>query len=251
MVYLSNPKLVLFTVVASSNSKISYTTAQNITTDENVSGPEQINVEESSVDANFVQAYNDKQFFLKQPGVVVLENPSTDPIYFESIYWCSDLTFSDMDTTDPMGYAGRCIINQDGKWAGTRGISAVYVPQTNIFEGVTFKDSDSYVYRFWDDGSTDMSILLWKTNDKGSSPSESSWSAFGHSTWMSTEEAAAMLNMTAAELTPETFGNVYADVWAETNAEDDEVTVQESSSFRNTMKPALVLSLLVMLNFFM
>jgi len=66
---------------------------------------------------------------------------------------------------------------------------------------------------------------------------------------MSTEEAAAMLNMTAAELTPETFGNVYADVWAETNAEDDEVTVQESSSFRNTMKPALILSLFVLFNF--
>ena len=147
---------------------ISYTTAQtqNLTT-ENVSGPEQINLEEGSVDTNFVQAYNDRQFFLKQPGVVVLENPSTDPIYFESIYWCSDLTFSGMDTTVPMGYAGRCIIYQDEKWAGTRGISAVYVPRTNIFEGVTFKDSDSYVYKFWDDGSKDMSILLWKTNDKG------------------------------------------------------------------------------------
>jgi len=127
MVYLSNPKLVLFTVVAS----ISYTSAQNVTT-ENVSGPEQIN-EESTFDTNFIQAYDDKQFFLKQPGVVVLENPSTDPIYFESIYWCSDLTFSNMDTTAPMGYAGRCIINQDGKWAGTRGISAIYIPQTNIF----------------------------------------------------------------------------------------------------------------------
>lgn len=140
MVYLCNPKLVLLIVVAgSSNSKISYTTAtaqsQNLTTDENILSH-----------TNFVQACNDKQFFLKQPGVVVLENPSTDPIYFESIYWCSDLTFSDMDTA--AGYAGRCIINQDEKWAGTRGISAVYVPQTNIFEGVTFKDSDSYVYRF-------------------------------------------------------------------------------------------------------
>ena len=55
MVYLCNPKLVLLTVIAgSSSSMISYTTAQtqNLTT-ENVSGPEQINLEEGSVDTNF------------------------------------------------------------------------------------------------------------------------------------------------------------------------------------------------------
>ena len=73
MVYLCNPKkLVLLTVIAGSgrsSSMISYTTAQtqNLTT-ENVSDPEQINLEEGSVDTNFVQAYNDRQFFLKQPG---------------------------------------------------------------------------------------------------------------------------------------------------------------------------------------
>ncbi|KAL7528635.1 hypothetical protein ACHAWF_002633 [Thalassiosira exigua] len=133
-----------------------------------------------------------------------------------------------------MTYAGHCVwarlsgydeaiasgatisIATEGEFVKTTGISAVYVEQTNIFEGQIHENTDNWVIRYWDAGRPKMPTLLWEPHDEGDmDPVEAtgSFSSFGEASWSSAEEVAKLLNISAAELTPEAFNNKYRDVW--------------------------------------
>ena len=115
------------------------------------------------------------------------------------------------------------LLHQRGfaSWSG--GISAVYVPEKNVYEGQLYLDTDNAMFRFWDDGRKSMPLLGWEVHDEGDiSPSAatSSFSGFGESEWISAEDAAKILNMNVTELTPETFNKLYADTWIGAHEEE-------------------------------
>ena len=200
------------------NGKISSTAA-----------PPGYNVEGTSVFTNLARAYRDGQFFILRTGSWVYEKPESETVHYTKFSWCSDLTFSDLNNSSLIGYAGRCIAMilsgyADGAASGaqlppltfTQDISAVFVEHLNIFEGQYHGNTDDYVYRYWDDGRKTMPTLGWEGHDEGdmiSSAATSSWSTFGEITWMSTEEVAQLLNTSVDEYTPENFKQVYKDTW--------------------------------------
>jgi hypothetical protein len=86
-----------------------------ITTDDlygkisSTAAPPGYNIDGGSVFTNFVNAFNNKQFFFIRTGTNVYEKPATEPIRGSVIAWCSDLTFSDLSNSSLMGYAARCV----------------------------------------------------------------------------------------------------------------------------------------------
>ena len=229
------------------STKTDSSQSQGLTTDElderfagSLAAPGE-NAEGSSVATNFIRAYNEKQFFMMQSySLLLYERPFTDVVEFQLLYWCSNLHFSSMNDDNPLGFVGRCFVKllqsvDEAVAAGaqvtglskgfssTLGISSVYVPQTNVYEGQLYRDTDDFIYRFWDNGSEIMPFLYWETHDDGDlSPNAatSAHSAFGQLVWTSTEDAAKILNMTIDELTPETFGDIYAETWIKSHEKE-------------------------------
>ena len=147
-----------------------------------------------------------------------------------------------MNNDNPLGFVGRCfmkllqsvdeavaagaqVTELSKGFSSTQGISSVYVPQTNVYEGQLYRDTDDFVYRYWDNGSETMPFLYWETHDEGDlSPNAatSAHSAFGQLVWISTEDAAKILNMTTDELTPEAFNDIYAETWIKSHEKEAE-----------------------------
>ena len=231
--------------VLSSASVFSIVTAQApVTADQlefaSAAAPPGSNIEGGSVATNFLNAFNEKQFFLIKHGSFVYEKPESDTVLGSYLYWCSDLTFSDfLNSSIPMAYVGRCVglgLTRDyemakagaqlvnnvfgppGEFRATLLTSATFVDQLNLFQGQMHKNSDNYVHRYYDDGRSNMPRIIWETHDEGdASPNSatSSLSGFGEYIWTPTEEVAKLFNTTVADLnfTPETFKEVYAEVW--------------------------------------
>ena len=194
------------------------------------------NVEGGSVFTNFVNAFNDKQFFALGTGTSVHEKPGSTPMQDTAFYWCGDLKFSDFNNTSLMGYAGRCVgmmlagyadaiaagapVVYDypkGEFDLTLGISAVFVEQLNIFEGQYHLDTvTDFTVRYWDDGRRTMSGIIWEGQDEGDmAPNAAlkSESQFAEGIWMSVEEAAQLFNTSTDEFTPDKFKQVYKSTW--------------------------------------
>ena len=192
------------------------------------------NVEGGSVFTNVVNALDHEQFFFSYAGVFVVEKPESDPVRTIHLNWCSDLTFSDVNNSSLIGYAGRCVgmflagydavlasgvqtsVKYSEGFMYTLGISAVFVEQLNVFEGQFHMDTDDNTWRFWDDGRETMPLIAWEGHDEGDmSPNAAtaSWSAFAEITWKSVEEVAQLFNVSVDEFTPEKFKQVYFDTW--------------------------------------
>ena len=241
-----NSLSTLLRVFAASAATIPFVAAQNqtkmVTTDDlygnlvsTVAPAPGFNAEGGSVFTNFVDAVNDGQFFFIMSGSSVYEKPESEPVSGSVFAWCSDLTFSDFSNSSLMGYAGRCVgmsmagyaeaqasgaqlpfVISEGEWAGTLGVSAVYVEQLNVFEGQLHPNTDDRVARYWDDGRKVMPRIGWEGHDEGDmhpNAATSSLSVFGEFTWVSVEEVAQLFNTTTDEFTPKKFKQVYLDTW--------------------------------------
>mmetsp|Transcript_10332 Transcript_10332/g.20712 ORF Transcript_10332/g.20712 Transcript_10332/m.20712 type:complete len:351 (+) Transcript_10332:96-1148(+) len=251
MKLLASALSVLFVAIAAASSIIpsvgAAETQITITTDELnakvVATPTSpgYNVEGTSVFTNLVNANNDGQLFLIRNGVFVYEKPSPEPVKAGFLLWCSDLSFTGIQnnssSSSSPGYAGRCVLMWLGNtfadllaagaqvvsvsastedFTSTRGISAVFVEQLNVIEGQMHKNTDDVVFRCWDDGRPSMPFIGWEGHDEGDlSPNAatSALSTVGEFIWTSVEDVAKLLNTTADEFTPDTFKDVYADVW--------------------------------------
>ena len=186
-----------------------------------------------SVFTNYVNAVNDKQFFMIETGSNVYEKPESAPVQGTFIYWCSDLTFSDFSNSSIIGYAARCVTTRltgyaealaagaqlsysEGLFEATLGVSAVFSEQQNVFEGQYHNNVDDWVTRYWDDGRKTMPQIGWEGHDEGDThpnAATSSWSSFGEITWMTDAEVAQLLNTSVDEFTPANFGQVYEGTW--------------------------------------
>eukprot|EP00985_Skeletonema_marinoi_P018469 scaffold10312_cov141-Skeletonema_marinoi.AAC.11 len=171
-------------------------------------------------------------------ALALFEKPASPALPASPFWWCSDFTFSNFtnDINAPMGFVGRCVwtFKEGGSAvvaAGVQGfvddpserfsstlgisISTVYVDQTNVFEYEAHRNTANMVTRFWDDGRDVMPLNMWVTHDADrTAQTANALQVFGQFTWMSTEEAATFLNVTAGYLTPERFSSVYANVWS-------------------------------------
>ena len=195
------------------------------------------NVEGGSVFTNVAMAVKNKQLFFNMTGTFVFETPEADLVRASHIFWCSDLTFSDFNSSSLIGYAGRCVARMSllGKYADnlasgatlafplqqtgfmfTAGISAVFVEQLNVFEGQYHVDTDDNTWRFWDDGRKTMPTIAWEGHDEGDmnpNAATSSFSVFGGIDWMSADDVAQFFNTSVDQFTPEKFKQVYKDMW--------------------------------------
>jgi hypothetical protein len=158
------------------------------------------------------------------------------------LWWCSDLTFSGLSNKSLIGYAARCVemwlagyadhmasgaqstyVYSEGKFGGTRSISAVYSEQQNVFQGQRHPNTDNWVFRYWDHGRKTMPTIGWKGHDEGDmrpNAATASMSGFGETTWMSVEEVAQLLNTSVDEFNPEKFKQVYKDTWIQDHTKE-------------------------------
>lgn len=100
--------------------------------------------------------------------------------------------------------------------ATTTALSAVYVPQTNVFEGQHHQTTDNWITRFWDDGQDTMAILIWEVHDEGDTHPDaatSSISGAGKYSWISVDVAALLLGNNSSDFTPDAFEDIYKEVW--------------------------------------
>ena len=67
------------------------------------------NAEGGSVFTNFADTYNNGQLFVIVTGSALFEKPESKPAQYTAFNWCSDLTFSDLNNSSLIGYAGRCV----------------------------------------------------------------------------------------------------------------------------------------------
>ena len=155
--------------------------------------PPGYNLKGGYVMTNFLNAFNNKQFFIHDLGKFIFEMPFiSEAVPNDFVFWCSNLAFSDFqNNSSHIGFVGRCIIaillvsNQGlfethahdvGGWKnryentfdfhGTTGVSCVYVEQTNIFECEFHDNSLSWQARFWDDGQENMSEVGWEAHSE-------------------------------------------------------------------------------------
>jgi hypothetical protein len=85
-------------------------------------------------------------------------------------------------------------------------ISAIFVPTFGIFEGQYHATHDDHVYRFWDDGSSTLPVIVWEGHAEGDAhpnADTSAWSSTGKFTKITAEAAANDLGMDESNLTPE------------------------------------------------
>ncbi|KAL7548252.1 hypothetical protein ACHAWF_011546 [Thalassiosira exigua] len=193
------------------------------------------NLEGTSIFRNFIRAFEDGQFFWRVSGHGQFEKPFSDIVEFELLYWCSNLHFTNFTEGSPIGYTGNCVADSlkelnEAAEAGAQltlvevkdqfmqdsGISAVYIPQTNIFEGQSHANTDNYVWRFWDDGGASMQTIIWEVHDEGDltpNMATSSFSGVYRWDWISVEEASALIGLSTSDITPESFEEIYANTW--------------------------------------
>lgn len=175
---------------------------------------------------NFVNMFNEGQFLIGWNSFIVSERPTEDAeIHYDGYTWCGKIHFTNFSNGSPMGYAGRCVdalaINETTyEFAYTSVTSAVYVPQINGFEVVSTYTTENSVYRYLDDGRPTTPYIAWSSYDEGSVGRPKRWAGVGVLTWMSTDEVQKLLNMTADEITPETFNKIYADAWTKEHEEE-------------------------------
>ena len=201
------------------------------------------NAEGGSVFTNVGNAMNQEQFFHVATGNLVYEKPEAKIVQFTALDWCSDLTFSDVNSSSSIGYAGRCVdiflpgyadilasgaqlsfdFSRVKNYARTAAISAVFVEQQNVFEGQFHANTDDFVIRYWDDGSKTMPAIGWKGHDEGDmrpNAATRSFSHIGDITWMSVEEVAQLFNTSVDEFTPAKFKQIYLDTWIKDHEEE-------------------------------
>ena len=202
------------------------------------------NMEGGSVFHNYMKAQRDGQFFLVLDGISQFEKPSAEIVQGALLQWCSNLHFTSSNNgtyTRGIGYTAHCLLSFLGdtyqqaeaegaqltealspdEFSSSRSLSATYNTHTNMFNMVEHSNADNNVFLYSDTGLSSMPYLGWETHDEGDlSPNAdtSSWTATGQVTWLSTEEAAALLNNDAADFTPETFVEVYEKVWNDQHA---------------------------------
>ena len=237
MIFSAYDLLVCIAIVIATTSNIIPAVGAQLTTNDLNAKVAAYNVDGKSVFANFVNAFNNGQFFLIRNVVVVYEKPSSETVKGILLHWCSDLSFTGIQnnsSSSSPGYAGRCVFMflgsflADASAAGaqqtsastndftaTTGISAVFVEQLNIFQGEFQKNTDDYVFRYWDDGRPSMPLIGWEGHDEGDlSPNAatSAWSGVGEFKCTSVEDVAKLFNTTTDKLTPDTFKDVYANL---------------------------------------
>ncbi|KAL7531387.1 hypothetical protein ACHAWF_003747 [Thalassiosira exigua] len=202
------------------------------------------NLDEKSVFQNYFNAFQNGQFFCKVRTQGQYEMPGSDIVEFDGLIWCSNLHFADFKADMPIGYTGNCVkatlqgISEaleagaqyssgiervEGQFHADAGISAVYVPQTNVFEGQLHYNTDNWSRRFWDDGRLNMNGIMWETRDEGDlSPkaATSSFSSIFKIDWVTVDEAATLMRVNATDLTPNEFEKLYANVWIKTHEEE-------------------------------
>ena len=67
------------------------------------------NVEGGSVFTHVAKAMNEGQLFFLRNGSWIYERPDSELVLGAQFHWCSDLTFSDVNNSSLIGYAGRCV----------------------------------------------------------------------------------------------------------------------------------------------
>ena len=204
------------------------------------------NVDGGSIFTNYINARQDGQFFLRSKHLLQYETPASPAVrevYF--LAWCGLLEFSDrggvnQTTTTTtgvgVGYTAQCVgaglddaisevvaqgadavhpLTAD-QFVVPISLSAVYVPQTNVFEGQYHSVQADFVYRFWDDGRATMSSLVWEPNEEKDPEQGSVLSSFSgvvEFDWVTVEEAASILLCTTLEFTTQNFQAIYEKVW--------------------------------------
>ena len=203
------------------------------------------NMEGGSVFDNYVKARRDGQFFLLGEFLSKYEKPSSEIIEAKMLRWCSNLHFTgDSNSTYSrgVGYTAHCVFKFLGEetyaqvdtagsqlafaltadeFTASEVLSASYNAQANMFQMNTHSNTDNYILLFSDTGLSTMPLNGWETHDEGDlSPNvdTSSWAITGQMTWISTEEAARLLNNNANDFTPEKFVQIYEKVWNDQHA---------------------------------
>ena len=203
------------------------------------------NMEGGSVFDNYVKARRDGQFFLVANLLAQYEKPSSEPIEAKGLRWCSNLHFTNNSSNGTysrgVGYTAHCVNAKVGdfpskfdsagaqvtsslvadEFSSTHSLSASFNAQANMFNVAAHSNTDNYVYLYTDVGLPIMCYLGWEVHDEGDlhpNADTSSLSATGQMTWVSSEEAALLLNNNASDFTPETFDEIYKKVWNDHHA---------------------------------
>lgn len=206
------------------------------------------NMEGGSVFDNYVKARRDGQFFLLGEFNIQFEKPSAEIVQGSFLQWCSNLHFTGSNNngtyTKGIGYTAHCLLSFIGdayqhseaveaagaqltqalssdEFTASEVLSASYNTHTNMFNMVNHNNNDNAVMLFSDTGLSTMPRIAWETHDEGDlhpNADTSSWSGTGQVTWLSKEEAAALLNNDAADFTPEKFVEIYEKVWNDHHA---------------------------------
>ena len=205
------------------------------------------NTEGGSVFDNYVKALRDGQFFHVRNVFLQYEKPLSEPIEAKDLQWCSNLHFtgsSNSTFTRGVGYTAQCVsaklgdaaeiyaqMNASGaelthqqqadEYSSTKSLSASFNAQANMFNMVSHTNTDNYAMLYSDTGLSTMPLLAWEAHDEGdraSNADTSSWSMVGQVTWISTEEAARLLNINATDFNPEKFDEIYEKVWNDHHA---------------------------------
>ena len=218
------------------------------------------NMEGGSVFDNYVKARRDGQFFFLTENNVQYEKPLFEPVEVDSLLWCSNLHFTGSNgtsTTRGVGYTAQCVSaflgDSDSKleaagaqvtqaltsdeFGSTRVLSASYNTQANMFKMTYHNNNDNNVWLFSDTGLSTMPVIGWETHDEGDvhpNADTSSWSGTGKATWVSTEEAARLLNKNANDFTPEMFDEIYEEVWNDHHAANLAAAQQTTTTTTDT-----------------
>ncbi|KAL7547745.1 hypothetical protein ACHAWF_011029 [Thalassiosira exigua] len=194
------------------------------------------NIDGNSVFSNYIKLIEDGQFFLSQEGLVQYETPAQEALSGEVLLWCANIESGVSSMDSPLvGYTANCVFTiarntlknmtsagaqlahiTPNEFLGTRSLSAVYVPQTNIIEGHHHSNTDNNIHRFWDDGRSMIPYTSWEVHDEGDThpnAATSSWSSAGKMSWISAEDMGILLNNNASDFTPKAFDNIYKEVW--------------------------------------
>jgi len=210
------------------------------------------NMEGGSVFDNYVKAQRDGQFFLFVEGIFQYEEPSSTLVEGAYIRWCSNLHFTGSNGTYSrgVGYTAQCLQAYLGdlvakfdassaqqphalvadEFAASMMLSASYNTQANMFNLANHKNTDNFVFLYSDTGVPTMPAIVWENHDEGDlhpNAETSSLSGTGQATWVSTEEAARILNNNATDFTSEMFDKIYEKVW---NDNHDATDTDESTN---------------------
>ena len=148
------------------------------------------NMEGGSVFDNYVKARRDGQFFLVAEAVSQYERPSSEPVEWSLLQWCSNLHFtSNINGTYSrgVGYTAQCVAaflgDSDSKLEAegaqvtyaltsdtfgiTRILSASFNTQANMFDITSHSNDDNFVFLYSDTGLSSMPMIAWETHDEG------------------------------------------------------------------------------------